>query len=67
MTKVGFYPTNTKDMETMAKEKMSITLDKQVKERLEQEADKEELPTSTVLNRILKKVFGIKSERQGSK
>jgi hypothetical protein len=51
-------------METMAKEKMSITLDKQVKERLEEEAGKESLPTSTVLNRILKKVFGIKPEKK---
>ena len=48
----------------MAKEKMSITLDKQVKERLEEEAGKESLPTSTVLNRILKKVFGIKPEKK---
>lgn len=42
------------------KEKMSITLDKQVKKRLEQEAQEEDLPTSTVLNRILKKFFRMK-------
>ena len=52
-----------KDKEDL-KEKMSITLDKQVKKRLEQEASREELPTSTVLNRILKKVFGIKPEKK---
>ena len=48
----------------MAKEKMSITLDKQVKERLEEEAEKEGLATSTVLNRLLKKIFGIKPEKK---
>ena len=46
------------------KEKISITLDKEVMSRLNYEKEKEDLPMSTVLNRILKKVFGIKPEKK---
>ncbi len=47
----------------MSKVKKGFSLDEEVYKALEKEADKERLPVSTTLNRLLRKLLGVTDKK----